>query len=165
MVIQSNVLRVILGQDIPFVYPNYEWTFNNPPTFKIYCHKYWQWKCDILPSRVNLRRVCQLGLCYWTSSLPFYDSFSLNITILTLLSYEYNATQFLQITNKIPTSFYELWIEHQWTWFEQILGLIKVSWGLQMTNWIAQQTLRSCKYTIRIVNLWWIVATSLKNVQ
>jgi hypothetical protein len=26
MVIQNNVLRVILGRDIPFVYPNYEWT-------------------------------------------------------------------------------------------------------------------------------------------
>jgi hypothetical protein len=26
MVIQSNVLRVILEQDIPFVYPNLKWT-------------------------------------------------------------------------------------------------------------------------------------------
>jgi hypothetical protein len=165
MVIQSSVLRVILGQDIPFVYPNYEWTFNNPPTSKIYCHKYWQWKCDIFPSRVNLRRVCQLGLCHQTNSPPFYDSFSLNITILPPLSYEYNATQFLEITNKISTNFYGLCVKHQWTWFEQILGLIKVSWGLQMTNWIAQQTLRSCKYTMRIVDLWCTVVASLRNVQ
>ncbi len=26
MVIQSNVLKMILGQNIPFVYPNFEWT-------------------------------------------------------------------------------------------------------------------------------------------
>jgi hypothetical protein len=26
MVIQHNVLRMILGQDIPIVYPNLEWT-------------------------------------------------------------------------------------------------------------------------------------------
>jgi hypothetical protein len=26
MIIQSSVLKVILGQDIPFVYPNLEWT-------------------------------------------------------------------------------------------------------------------------------------------
>jgi hypothetical protein len=50
----EQILLIMLS---PFVYPNYEWTFNNPPTFKIYCHKYWQWRCDILPSKVNLRKV------------------------------------------------------------------------------------------------------------
>jgi hypothetical protein len=26
MFVQNNVLRLLLGQDIPFVYPNLEWT-------------------------------------------------------------------------------------------------------------------------------------------
>jgi hypothetical protein len=31
MVIQSNVLRMILGRGIPFVYPNLEWTMYKHP--------------------------------------------------------------------------------------------------------------------------------------
>jgi len=36
MVIQSNVLQIILEQDIPFVYPNHECTPNQLKTINIH---------------------------------------------------------------------------------------------------------------------------------